>query len=91
MVITQSGTRQARSGQVRSRPVGPRQVRDLQRVAHLLAGVMLVTYVYAAPLLGAGFTAVVQWVIVPGLVLSGLALWKWHKIRAALRSRRAEQ
>ena len=65
----------------------PKQVRDLQRAAHLLVGAVLVVYVYAAPQLGAGPTAVVQWVIVPVLVLSGLALWKWHRIRAALRSR----
>jgi hypothetical protein len=49
--------------------------------------VVLVAYVYAAPQLGAGPTAVVQWVIAPALVLTGLALWKWHRIRAALRPR----
>ena len=63
-----------------------RQVRDLQRAAHLLAAVVLLAYVYAAPRLGAGFIAVVQWLVVPAVVLSGMALWQWRRLRAALRS-----
>lgn len=67
------------------RRLRPRRVRDLQRAAHLSAGLLLVVYVYAAPQLGPGPTAVARWVVAPALVLSGLALWKWHRLRAALR------
>lgn len=65
-----------------------RQLRTLQRSAHLLAGAILVVYVYAAQGLGSTFVAVVRWLVVPSLVLSGLALWKWPRVRAWLRRRR---
>jgi len=67
------------------RRLSRRQVRDLQRAAHLVAALVLLAYVYAAPLLGAGFTAAVRWLVVPVLVVSGLALWQWHRLRATLR------
>lgn len=53
-------------------------------MAHLAAGVLLVVYVYAAPVLGVGFTAAVQWVVVPVLVVSGVVLWQWHRLRKTL-------
>jgi hypothetical protein len=64
-----------------------RRVRDLQRAAHLLAGAALLALVYAGPVLGPGFTAAVQWVVLPVAVASGVALWKWPRIRSALRGR----
>jgi hypothetical protein len=66
-----------------------RQVRDLQRATHLLAGSVLLGYVYAAPLLGDGFTASVRWLVVPVAVVSGIALWKWRRLRARARTRKA--
>ncbi|WP_338750660.1 hypothetical protein [Janibacter alittae] len=65
----------------------PRRVRERQRFAHLLAGAVLLAYVYAAPLLGPGFASAVRWVVVPVLVISGIALWQWHRVRAAVRRR----
>jgi len=65
-----------------------RQVRDLQRAVHLLAALVLMASVYAAPLLGAGFTAAVRWLVVPALVISGVALWQWHRLRTRLRTRK---
>lgn len=62
-----------------------RQVRDLQRAAHLVAALVLLAYVYASPQLGAGFTAAVRWLVVPALVVSGVALWQWHRLRTTLR------
>ncbi len=64
-----------------------RQVRTAQRGAHLIAATALLANLYATPLLGTGFTAAVQWGVVPVVVLSGLALWKWPAIRRALRGR----
>jgi hypothetical protein len=61
-----------------------RELRTLQRGVHLLAGAVVLAHVYAAPVLGAGFAAVVRWLVVPTLVLSGLVLWKWPRIRARL-------
>lgn len=72
--------------------VAPRRTqrhnRDRQRFAHLLAAVVLLAYIYVGPSLGAGVTAAVQWVVVPVLVVSGVAMWKWARIRAMLRGRR---
>jgi hypothetical protein len=65
-----------------------RRSRDLQRAAHLLAGIALLAFAYAGPALGPAFTAAVQWVVLPVAVASGIALWKWPRIRAALRRRR---
>lgn len=63
------------------------RARDGQRAAHLVAGGAVLAYVYAGPLLGSGFVAAVQWVVVPVLVASGVALWKWPRIRKTLRAR----
>lgn len=65
-----------------------RQVRDLQRISHLVAGALLLAYIYGGPYLGAGFTAAVRWVLVPVVVGSGVALWKWPRIRSMLRTGR---
>jgi hypothetical protein len=71
-----------------ARPTG-KQVRTQQRAAHLAAGLVVLVAVYAGPLLGPVFAAVVQWVVFPVLILSGVALWKWPRIRRALRGRAA--
>ncbi len=70
------------------RPTG-RQVRSRQRAAHLVAGAVVLVAVYAGPLLGPVFAAAVQWVVFPVLVLSGIAMWKWPRIRRVLRGRAA--
>ena len=69
-----------------SRPTG-KQVRTQQRAAHLAAGLVVLVAVYAGPLLGPVFAAVVQWVVFPVLILTGIALWKWPRIRRMLRGR----
>jgi di/tricarboxylate transporter len=71
---------------VPSRPTG-KQVRTQQRAAHLVAGLLVLVAVYAGPLLGPVFAAAVQWVAFPALVLTGVAMWKWPRIRRALRGR----
>lgn len=64
-----------------------RQVRNLQRTTHLVAGAALLAYVYLGPLLGDGLTATVQWVVLPVLIGTGIALWKWPRIRRRMRGR----
>lgn len=64
-----------------------RRVRNQQRAAHLVAGAVLLAYIYLGPALGAGFTAAVQWAVAPVAVGSGIALWKWPRIRTLLRNR----
>ncbi len=31
---------------------------------------------------------VLVWLVVPALVISGVALWQWHRLRARLRTRK---
>jgi hypothetical protein len=64
-----------------------KQVRSRQRAAHLVAGLIVLIAVYAGPLLGPAFAAVVQWAVFPVLVLTGVAMWKWPRIRRMLRRR----
>ncbi|HET6292363.1 MAG TPA: hypothetical protein VFG33_03280 [Kribbella sp.] len=70
--------------------VSRRQVRDLQRMAHLVAGVLLLAFVYLAPAVD-GIVWLVRWVVVPVGVLSGIALWKWPRIRSWLARRGARR
>ena len=72
---------------------GPRgkQARVQQRAAHLVTGLFVMVAVYAGPLFGPlfgpVFAAMVQWVAFPMLVMSGVAMWQWPRIRRALRGR----
>lgn len=67
---------------------GPKQVRTLQRGLHLLTGVVIVVYIYAAPALGSALAAGVRWLVLPVLVLSGVAMWQWPRLRRLARQRR---
>lgn len=59
--------------------------RKLQRVVHLVAGAMLLAYVYVP--LGSGAEALVRFVVFPALVASGMAMWQAPRIRRVLRRR----
>jgi hypothetical protein len=72
----------------RPRPTG-KHLRTRQRAAHLVTGVIVLVAVYAGPLLGPVVTAVVQWVVFPVLILTGIAMWKGPRIRRMLRERAA--
>lgn len=62
--------------------------RSLHHTAHLLLAVVLGIYLYS-PLSGAIDELLVQAVVFPGLVLSGLFMWKGHTLRRWLRLRRS--
>ena len=70
-----------------SRTPNRRRQRSLQRAAHLIAGLLLLTELYASPLLGSGFTTLVQALVAPVVVASGVAMWKGPRLRRALRAR----
>jgi hypothetical protein len=72
-----------------ARTIHPKRVRDVQRLVHLATAVVLVTYVYLTPPPGAAAALAVRWGALPILVLSGIALWKWPKLRRLWRQRRA--
>jgi thiosulfate reductase cytochrome b subunit len=62
------------------------QQRRLERLVHLAAGAVLAAYVYLP--LGNAIAGVIRWVVLPMLVLSGLAMWQMARIRRAIHRRR---
>jgi hypothetical protein len=62
-------------------------LRRAQRRAHLLAGAVLLAYVYAP--FGTELEAIVRFAVFPILALTGIAMWQAARIRRAARSLRA--
>lgn len=69
---------------------GPKRTRTRQRLLHLLAGVVIVAYVYAAPALDSTADTVARWFVLPVLVISGVVLWQWPRLRRWARRRRSK-
>ena len=67
-----------------TRNVSNKQIRDIQRVTHLVAALVLVLYVYiplgSVPLL----TTVVQFAVLPLLAATGMLMWQWTRLRKLL-------
>ena len=68
---------------------GGKKIRDRQRLAHLLAGVALVAYVYMPGGPGPALEAAVRWLILPVLAGSGVLMWQWPKVRRLARKQRS--
>lgn len=64
-----------------------KQIRDRQRLAHLVTGALLVVYVYLPGVPSPVFQTAIRWVILPGMVLAGVLMWQWPKIRRRMRGR----
>lgn len=64
-----------------------KRLRDLQRAVHLVAGLLLVAYIYTPlrdlPIFG----LLVQLAVVPAVVATGLAMWQLPRLRTWLRRR----
>lgn len=65
-----------------------KRTRDAQRALHLVAAAVLGTYVYSPWGGDPTFAALTRVVLVPVLVLTGLAMWQWPRVGRALRARR---
>jgi hypothetical protein len=59
--------------------ISPGQQRKLQRIAHLAAGVLILGYVYLP--VPVHLDATVRLVVVPLLVVSGVAMWQAARLR----------
>ena len=64
---------------------GGKKIRDRQRLAHLLAGLALVAYVYLPGGPSQAVQTTVRWVILPLLAASGVLMWQWPKVRRLAR------
>ena len=66
-----------------------KQVRDLQRIVHLVSGLLVGLYIYTPLADVTAFSLLVQIVVVPVLVAAGIAMWQAARLRrlfARLRS-----
>jgi hypothetical protein len=70
-----------------ARALGGKAIRDRQRMSHLVAGLMVVVYVYMPGEPNPVLQAAVRWAVLPLLAASGVVMWQWPKIRRWLRSR----
>ena len=65
-----------------------KQQRDIQRIAHLMAAAVLILYLYtplgSAPI----FTALLQFLVVPLLVATGMLMWQMPRLRKLLQNKR---
>jgi len=69
-------------------PGSNKRLRDIQRITHLVSAAMLVLYLYtplgSAPL----FTTLMQFLIVPVLVATGMLMWQLPRLRKLLYGKR---
>lgn len=65
----------------------PRRQRAWSRAVHLLAGLLLGTYVYAPAAVAQPLHLALQVLVIPALGLSGLFLWKQASIRRLMHRR----
>ena len=65
-----------------------KQVRDLQRIVHLVSGLLVGLYIYTPLADVAAFSLLVQLVVVPVLVAAGMAMWQMARLRRLLARRR---
>jgi hypothetical protein len=67
-----------------TRNVSNKQIRDIQRITHLVAALVLVLYVYlplgSVPLL----TTMLQFAVLPLLAATGMLMWQWTRLRKLL-------
>ena len=64
-----------------------KKIRDRQRLAHLVTGTLLILYVYLPGTPNPILQASIRWVILPLLVIDGLLMWQWPKVRRLARNR----
>ena len=65
-----------------------KQVRDVQRIVHLVSGLLVGAYIYTPLADVPAFSALVQIVVVPVLVAAGVAMWQMARLRRLAARRR---
>jgi hypothetical protein len=65
-----------------------KRVRDLQRIVHVVSGLVVGAYIYTPLADVSAFSALVQVVVVPVLVAAGMAMWQLARLRRLLARRR---
>ena len=65
-----------------------KQVRDLQRIVHLVSGLLVGLYIYTPLADVTAFSLLIQLVVVPVLVAAGMAMWQAARLRRLFTRRR---
>ena len=65
-----------------------KQIRDVQRMVHLVSGLLVGAYIYTPLADLPAFSALVQIVVVPVLVGAGMAMWQMARLRRLFARRR---
>ncbi len=63
--------------------------RSILRCIHIICGLPLIGFVYGPPAETEQYRYMFQYFFVPGLVLSGLWMWKGHLLRRLISKRSA--
>jgi hypothetical protein len=58
-----------------------KRIRERQRGMHLFTGALLIAYVYLPASSGSLFEVAIRWVVLPLLVVDGVLMWQWPKVR----------
>ena len=69
--------------------VSTKRLRDLQRAVHLVGGLLVAASIYTPLRDLALFGLLVQVVVVPVIVATGVAMWQWPRLRKILTRGRA--
>jgi hypothetical protein len=68
-----------------TRKTGAKRIRQRQRRMHLFTGALLIAYVYVPATSGSVFELAIRWVVLPLLVVDGVLMWQWPKVRRLAR------
>ncbi len=65
-----------------------KQQRDMQRITHLMGAAVLILYLYTPLGNTPIFTALMQFLVVPLLVATGMLMWQLPRLRKLLQGKR---
>lgn len=58
-----------------------KQLRQAIRYAHLLAGSLIIAYIYSSSLQAStAYTGLIQFFVVPAIIISGILLWQQARV-----------
>lgn len=64
-----------------------KQFRQIVRAGHIIEGVLIALYIYSPLGSNTTYDALIKFVILPLIVISGMALWQQPKIMKFMRQR----
>jgi thiosulfate reductase cytochrome b subunit len=68
-----------------------KQIRNVMRIAHIIEGTLIAIFIYSATLRAdPTYTALIQFVITPLIILSGVVMWQLPRINKWRSARRRE-